>query len=134
MNDFRFKSRPRGGRESFRRDAGGRDGGRPPLHDAVCDECGKDCKVPFRPSGDKPIYCSDCFEQKGGRDGGRSRGGRDSGGYSPRTVSDPNMGKLNANIEILNSKLDKLISLLSAKVAEEKPKLKNKVKKKKVAK
>lgn len=100
------------------------------MHDAVCDECGKDCQVPFRPSGDKPIYCSDCFEQKGGRDGGRD-GGRPRGG---RPVSDPNTGKLNANIEILNSKLDKIISLLSAKVAEEKPKLKSKDKKKKVVK
>lgn len=34
------------------------------MHSAVCDKCGKDCKVPFKPSSDKPIYCSDCFEQK----------------------------------------------------------------------
>lgn len=33
------------------------------MHSAVCDKCGKDCKVPFKPSSDKPIYCSDCFEQ-----------------------------------------------------------------------
>ena len=32
------------------------------MHSAVCDKCGKDCKVPFKPSSDKPIYCSDCFE------------------------------------------------------------------------
>jgi CxxC-x17-CxxC domain-containing protein len=34
------------------------------MFDAVCDKCGKDCKVPFKPSSDKPIYCSDCFEEK----------------------------------------------------------------------
>lgn len=33
------------------------------MHSAVCDKCGKDCKVPFKPSSDKPIYCSDCFEK-----------------------------------------------------------------------
>ena len=33
------------------------------MFSAVCDKCGKDCKVPFRPSPDKPIYCSDCFEK-----------------------------------------------------------------------
>ncbi len=33
------------------------------MYSAVCDKCGKDCKVPFKPSSDKPIYCSDCFEQ-----------------------------------------------------------------------
>jgi CxxC-x17-CxxC domain-containing protein len=56
---------------------------RPTMYDAVCDECGKDCKVPFRPSGDKPIYCSDCFERHDNnssrRDGGRDSNRRDSG-------------------------------------------------------
>ena len=23
--------------------------------------CGKECKVPFAPSGDRPVYCSECF-------------------------------------------------------------------------
>lgn len=62
-----------GGGRSF---GGGRGGDRPEMFDAVCDQCGKDCRVPFRPSGDKPIYCSECFETKrddGGRD---DRGGR----------------------------------------------------------
>ncbi|MEI7579947.1 MAG: CxxC-x17-CxxC domain-containing protein [bacterium] len=43
---------------------GRRDGERPAMHQAVCDECGKDCEVPFRPTGDKPIYCSDCFKYR----------------------------------------------------------------------
>ena len=30
-------------------------------HDAVCTSCGKECKVPFAPSGDRPVYCSECF-------------------------------------------------------------------------
>jgi CxxC-x17-CxxC domain-containing protein len=34
------------------------------MFSAVCDKCGKDCKVPFKPSNDKPIYCSECFEEK----------------------------------------------------------------------
>jgi CxxC-x17-CxxC domain-containing protein len=37
---------------------------------AVCSSCGKDTQVPFQPRGDKPVYCSDCFESvRGG--GGR---------------------------------------------------------------
>lgn len=36
------------------------------MYDATCAECGKNCQVPFRPSGDKPVYCSDCFAQKRG--------------------------------------------------------------------
>lgn len=62
-----------GGGRSF---GGGGRGDRPEMFDAVCDQCGKDCRVPFRPSGDKPIYCSECFESKR-EDGGRDdRGGR----------------------------------------------------------
>jgi CxxC-x17-CxxC domain-containing protein len=48
------------------------------MYDAVCDECGKDCKVPFRPSGEKPIYCSSCFEKQGnGIPRGNNRDSRD---------------------------------------------------------
>ena len=33
-----------------------------------CSACGKETKVPFQPRGDKPVYCSDCFETvRGGR-------------------------------------------------------------------
>ena len=29
----------------------------------VCAQCGKDAEVPFQPRGDKPVYCSDCFNK-----------------------------------------------------------------------
>lgn len=32
------------------------------MFEAVCANCGKTASVPFRPSGSKPVYCSDCFE------------------------------------------------------------------------
>jgi len=32
------------------------------MFEAVCANCGKTATVPFRPSGSKPVYCSDCFE------------------------------------------------------------------------
>ena len=52
---------------------------RPQMHDATCDDCGKKCQVPFRPTGDKPIYCSDCFgEHGGGSDRSERRGGNRS--------------------------------------------------------
>lgn len=28
---------------------------------AVCASCGKETEVPFQPSGDRPVYCSECF-------------------------------------------------------------------------
>lgn len=34
------------------------------MYDAVCAECGKPCKVPFKPRNDRPVYCSDCFSNQ----------------------------------------------------------------------
>ncbi len=34
------------------------------MFDAVCANCGRTASVPFRPSGNKPVYCSDCFESR----------------------------------------------------------------------
>jgi CxxC-x17-CxxC domain-containing protein len=62
---------------------GGYGGGRPQreMFSATCTSCGREAQVPFRPSGDKPVYCSECFQQRGGAGrGGYGRpGGR--GGY-----------------------------------------------------
>ena len=59
---------------------GGGNRGPREMFSATCSSCGKEAQVPFQPSGDKPVYCSDCFEQRrgasrggGGRYGGRGR-------------------------------------------------------------
>lgn len=39
-------------------------GGQREMHDVVCAQCGKNTQVPFRPSGDRPVYCSDCFSKQ----------------------------------------------------------------------
>ncbi len=75
-----------------------------PKFQAVCDKCGKKCEVPFRPTGEKPIYCNDCF---GHGDAGKSRHADSSGDQ----------------LASINAKLDKLIAALlpaAAKPAEEK--------------
>lgn len=95
-------SRFRGG-ESSRRDHNFRGFERRPLemHEATCDKCGKQCRVPFKPTGNKPIYCSDCFEKTG-----NSRtGDRDFG----RGVSDISSSKLDE----INLKLDKIMKSLN---------------------
>ena len=33
------------------------------MYPIVCAECGVDAMVPFRPRGDRPVYCSDCFSK-----------------------------------------------------------------------
>lgn len=34
------------------------------LYNVKCSNCGKDTQVPFKPSGDRPVYCRDCYMQK----------------------------------------------------------------------
>ena len=36
------------------------------MFDAVCAECGKECKVPFNPTEGKAVYCSECFAARRG--------------------------------------------------------------------
>ena len=31
------------------------------MFSATCASCGREAQVPFRPTGSKPVYCSDCF-------------------------------------------------------------------------
>ena len=46
------------------RDSYGSRGGEREMHSATCASCGKEALVPFVPRGDKPVYCSDCFQQQ----------------------------------------------------------------------
>src|SRR3989338_6570968 len=62
------------------------------MHSATCDKCGARCEVPFKPSGSKPVYCSDCF-RKG--ENFESKG--------------PNHNK---EFSIINEKLDKILEAL----------------------
>lgn len=46
---------------------GGRSGSGPrQMHDVTCSECGKPTQVPFKPTGEKPVYCRDCFNRQRG--------------------------------------------------------------------
>ena len=31
------------------------------MHTAICANCGKEAKIPFEPTSDRPVYCSDCY-------------------------------------------------------------------------
>jgi CxxC-x17-CxxC domain-containing protein len=45
-----------GGSSSRSYDRGSRE-----MFSATCATCGREALVPFRPTGAKPVYCSDCF-------------------------------------------------------------------------
>ena len=60
MGDFNRNDRRGGGGGG-----GGRNFGGPrEMHKATCAECKQECEVPFKPSGEKPVYCRDCFNKR----------------------------------------------------------------------
>ncbi len=30
----------------------------------ICADCSKECEIPFKPSGDRPVYCKECFAKR----------------------------------------------------------------------
>lgn len=103
---------------------GGNVGGRPTqLFKATCSHCGKPCEVPFRPSGDKPVYCKECFmrrkENLSRGEGRRETGARDfeKRGVSPAFSPAPQGGSvrlddLKRQIDSMNTKLDSVLQKL----------------------
>ncbi|HEU5343839.1 MAG TPA: CxxC-x17-CxxC domain-containing protein, partial [Ktedonobacterales bacterium] len=63
---------------------GGGSGGRREMFVATCSSCGREARVPFQPRGDKPVYCSDCYQQMGGGGGNRRGASNGGGGYGSR--------------------------------------------------
>lgn len=104
-----------GGGRSF--GGGGRSfGPKPDMHRAICAECGDGCEVPFKPTGDKPVYCSNCFKRDGDMGNSRPRGrDRDFDRPAPRERSFDKPMQMpvdNAKHDQILAKLDKIISLL----------------------
>lgn len=49
--------------------------GERPMFDVTCSECGQPTQVPFEPTGDRPVYCRDCFQKQRSNRGGFGGGG-----------------------------------------------------------
>ena len=54
----------RGGPGGGPRGGGGGGGGPREFFTAVCGDCGREAQLPFKPRGDRPVYCSDCFSKR----------------------------------------------------------------------
>jgi CxxC-x17-CxxC domain-containing protein len=117
-----FQGKGGGGKKSDKHDFAGKEYKKHSMHSAVCDSCGQNCEVPFKPTAGKPIYCDNCFSEKGGR---KDRGKDKEWGRS--------MEKHNEQLKKLNEKLDVILSMLALQeikeekktdkvVAEKKPK------------
>lgn len=135
MNDFKKNNRFGGGKFGGGKFGGGRDnrgfgrpsfggnrggfGQGPELHKAICADCNKECEVPFRPNGRKPVYCKECFD--------RNEGKGSSGTFPQKefaTTVKPfanvniNVDALKAQIDGLHVKLDRLVQMLTDKDAK----------------
>ncbi len=138
----------RGGSRGGGRDFGGRSFGgekrfRPAeLHKAICSSCGKECEVPFKPSGDKPVYCRDCFaKNRSHEERGFERGSRDNRNERPsfkRPEENYSQPSRSNELDAINSKLDQILKILENQTETlapaETPKEEIVVKKKKVSK
>ncbi|MBC7085743.1 MAG: hypothetical protein H5T43_05190 [Methanomethylovorans sp.] len=53
-----------GGSGGSRGSSGGfRPSGPREMHKATCADCGHETEVPFVPSGDRPVYCRECYQE-----------------------------------------------------------------------
>lgn len=75
--DCRSQRKASGGGYSSRGGSGGggygggsRSSGTREMYSATCSSCGREAQVPFVPRGDKPVYCSDCFQSQRRTSGG----------------------------------------------------------------
>jgi len=115
-----------GGQQSGNRGGGGGS----EMFSATCSECHKKCDVPFKPSQDKPVYCSACFGMK--KSGHELRGSDNNSGQrerkpfgngkvnsgpafssAPAGPTAQNILELKQQVSALEVKLNKILDLLN---------------------
>ncbi|HVY01393.1 MAG TPA: CxxC-x17-CxxC domain-containing protein [Candidatus Nanoarchaeia archaeon] len=107
-NRFGDRDRSRGGFGGRNSGSRGGFGGerrsfdRPEMYDATCSKCGNECRVPFKPTGSKPVLCSSCFESQGNRHSGSDFSSKSSAA-----------GMSQEQFKQLNEKLDKILAFLA---------------------
>lgn len=130
--DFERKGRDFGGNKGFGgrnggdRKFGGHSGMPRQMYQATCSKCGQSCEIPFKPTGDRPVFCRNCFKNQDSqspRFAPKNFGGGSIGSNSGGTPSG-NAGSAvsKAQFDSLNIKLDKILAILNTTKAEEEPK------------
>ncbi len=122
------RSNDRGG---DRRDARGPKKAEQEMFKATCTTCGAACEVPFRPDGQKPVLCRDCYATKNSFEpGGQKREGRERGASfgakaapayernAPKAApASVDLSGLMKRIDTLESKLNQVLELIQTPVA-----------------
>lgn len=70
------------------------------MHDVTCGDCGAETQVPFKPTGDRPVLCRDCFAKN--RPPRREGGGgfRDNNRGGDREMHDTSCTRCNAKTQV----------------------------------
>lgn len=119
---------------AYNRDRGNRSGGgnrsfanprfnndRKEMFSATCANCGKQCEVPFRPTGNKPVLCRECFQSNRGSDFQRTERRSFDRQSSNRDENRNNVPDYTAQFDMLNAKMDKILNLLTQTQVEAAP-------------
>ena len=100
--------------------------------DAICSNCGKKCQVPFRPDGEKPVYCKDCFDMPRKAMTGKKK--FSASAAAPRFTNPTSFGPLASaasavggksiadltrQIAAMNTKIDTMLKILTEGAGEE---------------
>ncbi len=113
------KTRPQFNKNSSRptnrpgaRSGGGRHQKTAQKFDAVCSNCGRSCQVPFRPDGEKPVYCKNCFDAPQSahpalKKNSPAAAERSAPGGGGKTIAD-----LTRQIAAMNAKIDTMLKIL----------------------
>ncbi len=97
---------------------------------ATCTTCGKGCEVPFRPDGQKPVLCRECYAAKNSYDAGgvkrQERTPMKFGNQSERSYDDApqrapqapgfDVGRLLKQMDTLDHKLNQILELVQTPV------------------
>ena len=91
------------------------------LYKTECAKCGDACEVPFRPTGERPVYCRPCF--------GKSEQPERNDRFERKSAPEFRGGSDNSaeQFRILNSKLDAILKALNPAPAKA-PEIKAEVK------
>ena len=104
--------------------------------DAICSNCGKKCQVPFRPDGEKPVYCKDCFDMpRKAMTGTKKFSANASAGFSnsahfrsessgsaaptASSAGGKSIADLTRQIAAMNTKIDTMLKILTEATSEE---------------
>lgn len=128
---FGGKSFNKGG--DFKKKSFGSDRGEVVMSKATCSECSNVCEVPFKPNGERPVFCSNCFmskrdgtfnndrdERKGNvRELSRRDGRDEKTTYSaPTSNNNAEVAEMKKQITNLNTKIDSLANAFDKFISE----------------